>query len=464
MTSDGKLPETLAVERILAEARKQARPSSQPGRKARPRLPSYEPFPVQHLPAVVRELVVESAAGIQCDPAMVAIPALVTIAGCIGNSCQVRLKKGWFEPAVLWGIVAADSGSGKSPAARAATAPAFTLQTELFRKADEATEAYNAEHLKWAATAKEERGDEPSEPPPAKRFAASDLTIEALAAILGKNPRGLVVLRDELDNWFQSLTRYKGRAGGTDRAQWLELFSAGTLIVDRKLAPGPLVIPRAAASLFGTIQPQILRRALDEESLAAGLSARFLLAMPPKRRKVWTDCEIRDSVREAYERLLSALLALPMKDAHKHIPRTLKLMPAAKRLWADFYDIWAVEQFNAEGHDAAALAKLEAYAARLGLVHHVVTCVANNVHGDDFLYVSEESMRAGIALTQWFRREAGRVTAMMGMAPESLATERLIAWVASHGGARDGKQAEAIEPDKVRLDRRRRSNPSRARR
>ena len=43
------------------------------------------------------------------------------------------------------------------------------------------------------------------------------------------NPRGLVVVRDELDGWFQSFARYKGAGGGSDLPTWLSLFDAGPI-------------------------------------------------------------------------------------------------------------------------------------------------------------------------------------------------------------------------------------------
>jgi hypothetical protein len=79
---------------------------------------------------------------------------------------------------------------------------------------------------------------------------------------------------------------YKGRGGNTDRPHWLELHRAGTLRVDRLTRErGPLAVRRACCSITGTIQPQVLAHALDEEALAAGLGARFPLAMPRARKR-----------------------------------------------------------------------------------------------------------------------------------------------------------------------------------
>src|SRR5262249_58539380 len=162
------------------------------------------------------------------------------------------------------------------------------LQLDDFDEHRLQTEEYELALEEWQARPKKERGPKPKPPPEPPSFITSDTTIEALGELLRNNPRGLVVARDELDGWFQSFTRYKGRGGGTDRAQWLELHRAGTLRVDRLTREaGRLLVRRACVSVCGTIQPAVLARALDEEALLAGLGARFLLGMPPRRRRGW---------------------------------------------------------------------------------------------------------------------------------------------------------------------------------
>ena len=71
-----------------------------------------------------------------------------------------------------------------------------------------------------------------------ERLIVSDITIEALAMLLEENPRGLGVARDELSGWLASFNQYKG-GKGADASQWLELYRAGVLIVDRKTAERP---------------------------------------------------------------------------------------------------------------------------------------------------------------------------------------------------------------------------------
>lgn len=397
-------------------------------------LPPWQPFPVEELPPVLREYVVAAAEAIGCDPALVALPSLATIAGCIGNSRAIILKKGWVEPSVIWSATIAESGGHKSPGYHAAVNPLVELQMDDFDAYHAEVEQFNNRLAEWMAMPKDQRREEdkpekPKEPP---TYVTSDTTIEALGELLRDAPRGLLVARDELDGWFQSFTRYKGKAGGSDRSAWLELHRAGPLVVNRLTRDrGPLRVRRACASLTGTIQPAVLARALDREALDAGLGARFLLAMPPKRRRVWTERELPDDLAQRYRLLLKALLDLPLENATRRNPYVLGLSCNAKAEWVRFFNEWGGVQYGAEGEQASAFAKIEAYATRLALVHHVVGQVAAGE--SDRRSILQGSMRAGIALARWFASELTRVYAMLHEQEDERLARKLVEWVSEHG-------------------------------
>src|SRR5262249_1143219 len=139
-----------------------------------------------------------------------------------------------------------------------------------------------------------------------------------------------LVARDELTGWLGSFTRYKGKAGGTDLPNWLEMHRAGPGLVDRKTGDRPtLFVQRAAGAGTGGVQPGILARALTPEFLDAGLAARLLIAMPPKRNKRWSEVEVPLEVEAAYERLLGDLLQLDFAtdDEGGLSPQRLALSP-----------------------------------------------------------------------------------------------------------------------------------------
>jgi hypothetical protein len=361
------------------------------------KLPAYQPFPLTALPPVLRDYVDASARAIGCDPAQVALPALAVMGACIGNSRALQVKKGWTEPPVIWATLISDSGKQKSPAHDAAVDPLNQIQMDLVDKYNDELAVYEESYRQWKDKPKDQRGPEPTKPASNPEYMTNDATIENVGELLRDNPRGLLLARDELDGWFQSFTRYK-KGGGTDRPYWLELSRAGTLRLHRLgREKGALSVRRACCSVCGTIQPVILARALDDEAMAAGLGARFLMAMPPGRKRVWTEAEVDEKLAGQYAQLIKNLLALELKDNTKRSPHVLFFDSRAKSIWVDWFNSWGERMSASEGEQAASMSKLEGYALRLALIHHVITHV--NETAGNLSSVGKESILAGIALT-----------------------------------------------------------------
>jgi hypothetical protein len=417
----------------------------------------YVPFPVEHLPEPVQSLVREGAEALACDPCFVALPALAVVAGLIGNARTVRVKPGWDEPSVVWAAVVADSGTVKSPAARLALAPVYRAQRRLLdqhKAALLAWEAVKAAHEKASKAFAKGAGPDPGplpDKPVCRRLVCGDITIERLTEILQENPRGILVHRDELAGWVGSFARYRGKSGGSDLPAWLEMHRAETVIVDRKGDDRKTVfVPRAAVSVGGSIQPGTLARVLaTDEALEAGLLARVLLARPPRTRKCWTDAEVSPAVRQQYEELVSQLPDLPtgQDENGAPVPVAVPLDPAARRKWVKFYNAWAQEQAEATGPLAAALSKLEGYAARLALVHHVVTRAASGTYTQP---IGADSMRAGITLAKWFGGEARRLYAELVETEEERRTRQLTEYIVARGGSVTTRELQRSGPTPYR--------------
>jgi DNA polymerase I-like protein with 3'-5' exonuclease and polymerase domains len=400
-------------------------------------LPPYQPFPVDALPEPLGKYVSECARALRCDESYVALGVLAAVASAIGNTRLIHLKRGWDEPAVLWTSIVGDSGTLKSPAWRKAVGYLFRKQKEEIDGFTAKVAAYDKEleeYKERKTDAKKKKiafeGD-PPEKPTLKRVIVSDTTIEKLGALLEENPRGLLVARDELSGWLGSFTRYKGKSGGSDLPNWLEMFNAGTVVIDRKTPEKPtLFIQRAAVSIAGGIQPGVLTRALDDNAFDSGLVARLLLTMPPKKEKQWSDEEVSGETERRYHAVIDTLLGLGF-DYDKD-PCVLRLGPVAKQTWVRFYNEWAREQAAVEGALAAAFSKLEAYAARFTLLHHVVSCA--NAEIDDLRDVCERSVIAGMTLARWFANEVRRIYMTLAETQEESDARRLVEFIRTRGG------------------------------
>jgi len=181
----------------------------------------------------------------KCDPTYIALPILAGLGSAIGATRRIELKRGWWEPAVIWAAVVAESGTMKSPAQSLALQPIRGAQEwhleqipELLRQFEQDKALYDADYQAWKKDGRrrgEPPPEKPVEPQPA-RYVVSDITIEALAEILSNNPRGVLAAVDELATWLGGFDAYHAR-GGADAAKWLSIHRAEGLIVDRKTGP-----------------------------------------------------------------------------------------------------------------------------------------------------------------------------------------------------------------------------------
>lgn len=406
-------------------------------------IPTWRPFPVSALPEPVRQFVKRAAAAIGVDPSYVATALLAALAGAIGNSRLILLKRGWVEPAVLWGVLVGDSGTLKSPAIDAATkhvrqrqATAIEVHRQAMEEYERNLEQYKADLEQWKHGGKK-KGEPPPEEllkPTCERFSCSDVTVEGLAVLLADAWRGLLLVRDELAGWVGGFDQYKsGR--GSDTAHWLTIYGARDLLVDRKSGDRTTIfVRRAAVSIVGGIQPGTLSRVIGERHVEDGLLARLLLAMPPRQPKHWTETEIDEHLDQNIGRLFDQLYRLEPKqdDSDRPEPITLGLSSSGKAAWVEFYNQHAERQADATGEQAAALSKIEGAAARIALALHCVREAA----GDRTVstQIDEQDIGSGVAIARWYADEAERVYQVLRETDEDRLRRQVVELISRRGG------------------------------
>jgi hypothetical protein len=415
---------------------------------------SFRLFPLDALPEPIRGFVDAGARAIGCDPSYLALPLLTAIAAAIGNTRRLALKRGWSAPPILWGAIVGESGTAKTPAFRLVMRPVRERQRKALERYAEEIKKYEAGLACWekdmAAWKRDKHAasDPPPkpEPPQAERFVVSDTTVEALAPILLANPRGLLLARDELAGWIGSFDRYAGKGkAGADSANWLSMFNAESIIVDRKTGiPRTIHVPEAAVCVSGGIQPGILQRALGIEHRESGLAARLLLTCPPRKAKQWTEADIDPEAEAELARLFDGLYELQPTagDDGEPRPALVRLSGDAKTAWKAYYNAHAVEQADLTGDMAAAWSKLEEYAARLALVVHFTRWAANDANLTKPDIVDAASMNAGIVLANWFKHEARRIYAMLDESDADRDERRLVDWIGRKGGTATPREVQ----------------------
>lgn len=189
-----------------------------------------------------------------------AMAAFAALSGAVDHRTSLRLMRhgGWRASPRLWTLLAGPPSSKKTPIMSAALAPLKRLEARRQK-------AWRDECARVP-----EGVQKPKQP---ERYLAGDTTIEALAAILARQDRGILVERDEIAGWIGGMEKYNsGRGGAADRAFWLEAFNGSPFTVDR-VTRSSISVANLSASIIGGIQPARLAELQGLQS--DGLLQRF---------------------------------------------------------------------------------------------------------------------------------------------------------------------------------------------
>jgi hypothetical protein len=176
-------------------------------------------FPLNVLPPILQQFIQDAAHSLPVPVDLIAGPVLVCLGSAIGAHRQLRLKPRWKAPASLYMACVSDPGTMKTPALGLAAAPVHSQQSQysqLFQNALAQNDKDQANYLRELDAYKKNKSDfipEKPERPVLQRSWTADVTTERLAGILKENPRGVLILRDELSAWIKSFNQYKGGKG-----------------------------------------------------------------------------------------------------------------------------------------------------------------------------------------------------------------------------------------------------------
>ncbi len=278
----------------------------------------------------------------------------------------------------------------------------------------------NHEHAmeRWSQQCEGVKGkDKPPRPRPRLPHAGGDYSPEALGMQLELHEAdglGVLLIRDEISGLLRTLDNDKRSGRGTGEAQFLELFDGGggtSLRVEETRH-----YERSHVSLYGNIQPEVLRRHINGDD-AAGKWARILFNQLPVqplslRCEDPTDAE-RVEYAKAQEKLSEYALRL-----HERKPDTTELSSDARRLLIDWFNNHQITALapNTPQVVSALLGKSSAQAHRVAGILHLVGNV-NSAAPES--HVTEERMQTAINIVDTLIHE----TRLFHHGPQDLNTE-----------------------------------------
>jgi hypothetical protein len=267
------------------------------------------------LPPTVREYVETSSLATRVRPEMIAAPLLAFTGAIIGVQLRFEVSPGWFERPVLWISLAATTGSGKSPALRAARLPLDILQHKLY-------EQWRRDFHAWAARDQQTT----PEPLPTHLF-TTDPTLDALTQQLAHR-NGIVLLRDEL----YGIIRAMNRNGGDDRQKFLPLWSSETIAPLRK-SEKPVIVHDPVVAVVGGVQPALIPKFRSKE--ADGMLERFLPMFVVNGGRYWSDSTSANASApnpEPVAHILESLLNIPVTPPDPH-GTVVRMTTQAESVW-----------------------------------------------------------------------------------------------------------------------------------
>lgn len=296
----------------------------------------------------------------------VALTALLAGASSLhktGTELVLHRNQNFRVPSTIYSAIVSPSGQKKSPIfSNIVRQPLNQLEKEKQDAYQAALEDYEVALEQWE---EDKKGKKPEKPKDPTLYYFTNTTGEAIPVQAQKDPQKcLLALIDELAGYFNSSNAYRnGR--GSDKQDLLSYFDGSGQTILR--ASGVKVnVKSLYLSIFGTIQPEILKQYMEDCSDPDGNWARFLFVNQPLQASVLHDddgmaVQISDRITQFYRQIDR----LPEMEYH--------LSREAFKCYQGVYNqLERLRVTNAHSGMAAVYSKMEGYIGRLALNLHVL--------------------------------------------------------------------------------------------
>lgn len=266
----------------------------------------------------------------------------------------------------------------------------------------------------------------------------SDMTMEALGALLGRNPRGVLVFRDEIMALVYGMNQYRKGVGG-DRQGILSAWSCESVKIDRVNEDRSLFIPHPFISIIGGIQPDLMGKMEAHPESDDGFLDRFLFSFPaPRPVAGYSDMAVDDEITNAWDLIIQRLLSLQPTEVSEgqYYPRRVHFTPDGREAYKAFCNCVAHEANQPDFPEqlAGMCIKMKAYCARIALIVRLlrwateVSDEANSGTNCDVV-VDACDVRNAIRLCDYFKQHSAIMHGCLRESAEAKKVRRLLAWM-----------------------------------
>jgi Protein of unknown function (DUF3987) len=318
-----------------------------------------------------------------------------TTLSAVASLCQIGTqlmlgRSGYYAKPILWTANIIPSGGNKSGTQRTVLSPLEAMQGDEMKRFEGESKAYKRALTQWKQKGE---GEEPEEPAPVRRYILKRATKEAVIQIQCQQPeRGLLVFRDELSGWFNSMSS-SSKKNSDDLDFWCEVKNGDSLI-DNTKSSGNGYCQASSISVTGGTQPQTMQNLMGDFSDGQGLWARFLPCFTAYKRRArpsmtGPQISIFEWLKSAYQ-LIDGLPVV-----------TYLMEPEAYEVWANYSD-YLKDAIEAESRDAlrSVYSKAESESGTLIMLLHILKAA---LLGETPSYdIPRATAEGGVALSKFF--------------------------------------------------------------
>ena len=392
-------------------------------------------FP-EHIQKIIYDLVTYENFNLEYTASII----LSAYATAIGNTYHVKIKGNWVSSCALFMILVGRPGLGKTPPLGFLYQPIRENDRQLLAKAHKEYELYEQQSVK-----KDGEMKEPMEKPRLVQTVISDFTSEAMLNIHYDNPRGIVLLVDEVVALFNSVKRYSAKSNLIE--DLLSAYSGQPIKAVRKTEAFPMSITRPCINLIGGVQTNILDEIFRKEYVANGLTDRFLFVFPKNKKipewQLGIDQKQRPNTMRDWSCYVNKVQNIPFQlceDGVTANPTVLEMTKDAR----NYFYCWnneIIDRVNAIEDDnevESRKVKLNGNAARLALILQVMRWAAGECQMDS---IDITSVKGAIELIEYFEDSYRRVNALSGMDEPNRNQDRWLAMVGDTFTSSEAEQA-----------------------
>jgi hypothetical protein len=258
---------------------------------------------------------------------------------------------------------------------------------------------------------------------------------------MSDNPRGIVIVKDELTGFVRGLNQYRG-GKGADREFWLSGWAGAPAKKNRagNHEAGPLHIPHPFVGVTGMLCPDMLPEIRGDlhrgESQADGFADRFLWSFPDPADAVGeTWAEVPEDLERGYAEVMADLLGkllVTEQDgaATRERPYFVTLDGDARAAWERFTTDMARQMNDLDKFDPfrGVLSKLRGYTLRFSALLWALRRICAELSPD--AEMDAETIRRSVRLTDYFRAHGCRALGVGWADRPNRVARRLLGWLA----------------------------------